>query len=309
MPSGAIQLFLPATQPFFCAAQKNIFRSQIINRTVQSPGVIVFDIGCDMPPGIFDGDIAGLPDLFLFDGAMKPLQLAIALRMIRRGSDMSKPAQANELFKVLADKLRAVVTDDPGRNPRELLHRAHHSDLNIIFGHVGAKFMVHNKSSGTIQNRDQKIDRAQDIHIHNVDMPVLMRLEWLFEALFSCRSGGCPATEQPRLFQDTIRCRWAHSNDIVIEHHISQTAVTFVQSTTAIGNDTDPFFRQDPVVLGNLAVMVIGLLYAFEPLIISASANPEPSDEPPAGQVGKLNHLVNKTNDLVANIRFDPLSG
>ena len=90
-----------------------------------------------MAPGIFNGDIAGLPDFFLLDGAMEPLQFAIALRMVQGGPDMGKPAQADELFEILTDKLRAVITDNPGGNARKLFHRSHPSDDIVIKHHIG----------------------------------------------------------------------------------------------------------------------------------------------------------------------------
>ena len=55
--------------------------------------------------------------------------------------------------------------------------------------------------------------------------------------------------------------------------------------------------------------MVIGLPGAFEPRVLSASAYAEPGNEPPLGQAGKTANGLDKVDDLITDIRFDPVPG
>ena len=291
----------------FSAAKEDVLGRQIINRAVKPLGIIILGIRCHMPPGIFNGDIVGFPDFFLPERPLKPFQFSIALQMIRRSSHMSKSTRTDELFEILRDKLRPVVTDDPGKTPGNF-SIAHHGDLNVIFPHAGAKLVVHNKSTRPIQNRNQKEDRTQDVHVHDIDMPVLMRPEWLLEAFLPRRSRRCPTLEQACIFQNPIGGRRAHHNDIDVQRDVRQTAVPFVESIATIVNDASPFFRQKPVAFAYPAVVAIGRFSAFVPVVIPAPADAEPGYQPTMRQSGKLKDPVNKPEDVVANIRFDPLA-
>src|SRR3984893_7457739 len=51
-------------------------------------------------------------DALAFEGLVPAFNLAVALGIVRRGSDMAHTGDADELLEVLGDELRSVVGDD-----------------------------------------------------------------------------------------------------------------------------------------------------------------------------------------------------
>src|SRR5437867_3895914 len=74
-------------------------------------------------------------DTLAFQRLVPAFDLAVRLRIERRGPDVSHAAEADEFLEVAGDELRPVVRDDAGRGPRKLLPRPLQNDLDFGFGH------------------------------------------------------------------------------------------------------------------------------------------------------------------------------
>ena len=64
---------------------------------------------------------------------------------------MSHPADADELFEVSRNELRAIVADDPGMNARVALTSPLDDRFDVSLFHHGADFPVHDRSAEAIE--------------------------------------------------------------------------------------------------------------------------------------------------------------
>ena len=75
---------------------------------VKAHGVVVFDKASDQAPGLRNpwANAMGLK------GFVPALDFPVALRVVRRGTHMGQTGDADELFEIAGNELRAVVGDD-----------------------------------------------------------------------------------------------------------------------------------------------------------------------------------------------------
>ena len=95
---------------------------------------------------------------------------------------MCHARNANELLEIPGHELRAVIGDDLRSRLRVLLLRGFENDFDVGFRHRLAQIPVHDKAAETIQHAAQIVERAGNVDIGDIDMPVLVRLRWLREA-------------------------------------------------------------------------------------------------------------------------------
>ena len=95
---------------------------------------------------------------------------------------MRHARDANELFEVFGNELRSVVGDDARFGFRELFFGALQENLNIRFAHGLTQTPVHNVTAGTVQHCAQVIKGAVNVDVRDVDVPMLMRCQRLFES-------------------------------------------------------------------------------------------------------------------------------
>jgi hypothetical protein len=96
--------------------------------------------------------------------------------------DVRHPRDANELLEVARDELRSIVGDDPRLGVRVLLLGSFQNPLDVGFLHRLPQIPMHQKTTASIQHTTQVIERARQVDIGNIDVPVLVRLQRLFEA-------------------------------------------------------------------------------------------------------------------------------
>src|SRR5438874_447135 len=96
---------------------------------------------------------------------------------------MSHSADPDELLEALGDELRPVVGDDPG--PRVGIPLACPLDdrLDLGFGHALTDLPVDDEPAAAIEQAAEGEERAGDVDVGDVDVPVLMHAERLLEAL------------------------------------------------------------------------------------------------------------------------------
>lgn len=109
--------------------------------------------------------------------------MILALGIAGRDQGMGHARLAEKLLEVLGDELRPVVADDPRRLAGELLARALHDDFRFRRGHPRADFPMHDEAAVAVEDRAQVVERAADVQVAEVDVPLVVRAGGLVEAL------------------------------------------------------------------------------------------------------------------------------
>ena len=127
---------------------------------------------------------------------MPPLNLPVALRVIRRCSHMRHPADADELLEVLGNKLRPVVGDNPWFCVRIPFPGSLKDNLDIRFLHLSPDFPMNYGTATAIQDAAKVIERPDYVDIADVHMPMVMRPDRLLESQAFLRGITVPSLEQ-----------------------------------------------------------------------------------------------------------------
>lgn len=184
--------------------------------------------------------------------------------MVRACAGVRQAAQLDELLEVLGHELRAVVGDDPRPLLRELLQGPLQDHHLVLLRHRGADLAMHDVAAVAIEDRRQVVERAAEVHVGDVDVPMLVRPGALLEIRAFPR-------RFPRLPTDP-RCRLEHSVDaagadrchVAVEHHERQSAEAFQRVLEGEADDRfllpllqPPLARDPGVVLVKLAVTLL----------------------------------------------------
>ena len=95
---------------------------------------------------------------------------------------MGHAADANELLEVLGDELRAVVGDDPGRasgNCSRARWMIVSTSASVM---LCADLPVDDGAAVAVEEAAEVVERAGDVDVRDVDVPVLVRPQRLHEA-------------------------------------------------------------------------------------------------------------------------------
>ncbi len=98
------------------AAVELVLGRDVADGAVQADGVVMVDVIGHDAAGVVQRQRHLDADAVALEGLVPAFDLAVALRIVRRGSDMGHAADADELLEVLGDELRAVVGDDARRD-------------------------------------------------------------------------------------------------------------------------------------------------------------------------------------------------
>ena len=278
----------------------------IADRTVQPHLVSMLNVTSDSflepPLGGRTSHANALP----LDRTVPSFELAVALRIVRTGADVSQVISANELLEIFGDELRTVVTDDSRRHAGMFFESPSDHDFDILFGHRLADFPVHDVAAEAIQNRDQKVKRPAEIQIADVGVPFLMDFSGLNVACSFLVGLDELAIQTPSGFENAIGGTGTDGDDVVVEHHKSQTSVSFER--VAIVEVKDglflPFF--EPPVSRDFSVMLVGFAIAFFPGVVLAGLQSGPAQQRFARQVGSLRPVIHVIDDRIANVVGDP---
>jgi hypothetical protein len=86
---------------------------------------------------------------------------------------------------------------------------------------------MHDRAARAVENRAQIVERAAEVQVRDVDVPVLVRPERLHEPSALLRRLRVPTVEQPSAGEHTIDARRACSGDVAIDHHEREPAIAF----------------------------------------------------------------------------------
>ena len=105
---------------------------------------------------------------------------------------MRHARDADELLEIAGDELRAIVRDNAWLRLRVLFLGAFENYFDIRFPHRLAQVPMHEESAEPVQNAAQVEERAAQVDVGKVDMPVLMRSQWLLETAPLARGSSLP---------------------------------------------------------------------------------------------------------------------
>ena len=138
---------------------------------------------------------------------------------------MGHAGEADVGLEVGGDELGAVVGDDAWRDAGVQLTGALDDPLHVGLLHRLAELPVDEEPAAAVEDRAQVVEGPGDVDGGDVDVPVLVGLERLFEARPLLRRAPVPAVEPASGTQHAVDCRRAGGHDILVDHHEREPAV------------------------------------------------------------------------------------
>jgi len=106
--------------------------------------------------------------------------------------------ESDVFLEVPGDKLRAIIGNDPGKDPWKTLPRPLNDYLHILLRHPFPDFPVNDKATVSIKEAAQIIKGSTDVEIGYIHMPVLMRVKRTLKTIALLRSLSVPFPKHPR---------------------------------------------------------------------------------------------------------------
>ena len=222
---------------------------------------------------------------------------------------MRHTANANELLEVSRNELGTVVTDDPGRDTWVALQCSLDDRFDITFFHFRAHLPVHDRSAATIEHAAKEKECPPNVDMSNVDVPVLVRTEWLLEAGSLEGRFSVMSLHQPGVAKHSVDARRTGGHHIGVEHHEGKTTVTFKRILVVKLDDGLLFPVFEPPVAGNPAIMLVDLAIALPPIIELALAQADPLNELLGRDLRPVRPIANVVDDSIASVVGNPGSG
>ena len=88
---------------------------------------------------------------------------------------VSESRVADELIEIIFDELAVSIRDNARFAAGKTLQGPLYGELNILFFHGDAQFMVHHVAGESIDEGNQEQERTQNVHIRNDDVPLFVR--------------------------------------------------------------------------------------------------------------------------------------
>ena len=208
----------------------------------------------------------------------------------------------DEFLEIPRDELRPVVGDDPRPCVRILLFGCLQDDLDLSLRHRLAQGPMDDRPAVAVQHTAQIVERATDVDIGNVDVPVFMRLQGLLETGALLRKLPFPLRQQSSLAQHSPHAGRAHRHDVGIEHHERQAPIALQRILQMEIDDRLllPFLQ--PEVPGHPTVVLVRFAISFPPLVELAGCDAEPPDEPSDADLRLLRPASDVIHDLIPHV-------
>jgi len=275
---------------------------------MQTNRVVVFDKLAHDPSGIFRSQRRSGTNAFFLEEAMPAFDFTVALRVVRRSPRMRHAADADELLEIPGDELGAVVADDPRRHVGELLACPLDDLFDIGLGHCLAHLPVDEEAAATIQEATQVVKRAGDVEVGDIDMPVLVRQQWLDKAFAFAGDLGRVAVEQAGLLEDAVDAGRTTGDDVLVEHHESQAALALQREQSMEVADGLFLLVFEPVVAWNPGIVLVGLAVAVLPGMPLGGGQTQPQQQAGHGNAGLVGPAVDEIDAVVADVVGNPES-
>ena len=252
---------------------------------------------------------ASLVECIRFSALVPAFQLPIRLRVVRRGSDMRHARDANELLQIAGNELRAIVRDNAWLCFRVLFLGAFENYFDISFPHRLAQIPMHKETAEPVQNAAQVVERAAQVDVGNVDVPVLVRLRRLLETTPLARRSPLPPRQQSSLLQHPPNARWTDGDNVSVKHHERQPPITLQRILQVEADDRFFLPRLQPEIPGNPTVVLVDAPVPLPPVIELASGHAQPLDKPSDTDLRPFRPAPDEIHHLVPHIRRHPLAG
>src|ERR1022692_2051879 len=168
--------------------------------------------------------------------------------------------------------------------------------------HRLAQIPVDDQPAVAVQHAAQIVERAGDVDVAHVDMPMLMRLRWLFKAGAFLRWLPLPFPQQPRFPQYPPHARRTHRHDVGVQHHERQPPIALQRILQMEIDDCLLFPILEPKVPGNPTVVFVDASVAFSPIVELARTYAQPSDESSGADLTGLRPAPHEIHDLIPHI-------
>ncbi len=162
------------------------------------------------------------------------------------------------------------------------------------------------EAAASIEDADQIIERAADVDVADVDVPVLVRPQRLLKALAFCALRAIPAGEAACPLEDAIHGGRAGRDHIRVHHHIGQPAVAFQRVFGVEGENCLLLPGFQPMVAGHEGVVLVDLPVSRSPVVELAHAHTDPLHQPRGGQLRPPTPLTHVIDHLVPHIMRHP---
>jgi len=219
---------------------------------------------------------------------------------------VSHTADADELLEVPGDELRAVVGDDPWRHVGELLACPLDDLFDIGLGHRLTQLPVGQEAAATIQEAAQVVEGAGNVDVRDINMPVFVRQKRLNKAFALAGDLGCVAVEQAGLLENPVDAGRAASDDVLVDHHESQAAITLQREASMEVTDGLFLLVFQPVIARNPSIVLVGLTVAMLPGMPLGSGQAQPEQEAGDSNAGLVGPALDEIHDAVAGIVGNP---
>ena len=146
---------------------------------VESLRIVVFHKAAYCSLCVLDRQWRRRTNALALDRPVIAFDLAIALRIEWACADVRHPGDLHEVLEVIRDELRTVVRDDPRTRPREPLTSLLQQNLDLLFSHLRRDVPRNNQPREAIDDGRHEYERAGDVDVSNINVPVLVRGERL----------------------------------------------------------------------------------------------------------------------------------
>ena len=306
--AGLLQLAITFLKDHLFESLKLVGRGDVTNRGMQSNGVVAVDVRGDSASGLINGTRAGRPNALAFQTAVPAFELAVGLGIVGTGPNMGHAHDADELLEVPGNELGTIIGDDPWPDTGVLLQGLLHDHLDLLFLHGFPQFPVDNRAAVAVEDAGEVVERAVDVDVGNINVPVLMRPQRLHKS-GSFLGGSHPlAVESTSGLENAVNTGGADRHDVVVEHHEGQSAVSFERIAVVELEDGLSLPSFQPVIPGDLAVVLIGLAIPVFPSVEFAGGQIEPSQNGLGRSFSPIGPVADVIDHLVASVMGNPTS-
>src|SRR6266568_1432184 len=168
--------------------------------------------------------------------------------------------------------------------------------------------MSSHTDSVAVQQAAKVVERAHQIEVRNIHVPVLVRGEWLLEAFPLAGGFGLPSREQPGVVQHPPHTGRTHGHHVGVQHHEGEPPITFQRITVVKLHDRPllPLFQ--PEVARHPTVVLVHPPVARLPVVKLARPHAQPADELPGRHLGPVAPAAHEVYHLVARVVGYPLA-
>lgn len=219
---------------------------------------------------------------------------------------MGDARQADQLFEVLGDELGPIVADDPGLLARVFLERPLDDGFDLGLVHGLANLALNDRPAVAVEHGAEEVEVAGDVELRDVDMPAFVVFERLHETLALFGGSQLVAVEQARPLEVSVESGGAHSDDVLIEHHVGEPTVALEQESAVVVNDRLLGPSLQPAIPGIVAVVGMGPAVVLFPEVVLAGRLVRPGEDSLGGQLGTGRPIADVVAHLVTGVGGNP---